>query len=722
MRRFLGAAFLSLTLANAASIDRRALVSRHAPVNASEEIATSGLPVDSPLTVGNGGFAFTCDVTGLQTFDGIYQREGIPLETLSRWCWHSEPNPADHRLEDASKPYTQGDGRRVSYPTDASTPAGQWLRRNPHHMPLGRIRLVYFKSDNTGLQPEDIMAQEQTLDLWAGTIRSRFEILGKPVEVTTLCHPRLDQIAVRIVSPEIAAGRLMAEISFPRGHELEVKNNPPLDWTRPESHRTELVALTKSRAELRRTIDGTRYQVGLEWSGRGEIAEYAPHHFLVYPTGASESFEFVASFRAGGRPETLPDFEETRAASAKHWRGYWSRGAAVDFTGSTDPRAAELERRVVLSQYLTAVQMAGDTPPQESGLTGGTWYGKHHSEMIWWHAAHFALWGRDDLLEKNLAWYRKQLPEARRLAKSRGLRGARWAKMTGPDGRESPGGNPLIIWNQPHMIYLCELLYRNSPGPGVLVKYRDLVMETADCMASMAWLDDATGNYNLGPPLWIAQELHDPATSRNPSFELAYWKWSLGVARQWRERLGMKPVAAWDRVIDRLAPIPQKDGLYVALESHPDTFDNIASRHDHPSMLAPLGFLPGTGVDRKTMDRTLDAVLAHWDWETKIWGWDYPMIAMTATRLGRPEDAVEILLRDGPNNLYLPNGHCPQRVDESIDRRRKREIPTYLPANGALLSAVALMTAGWDGCGRKFPGFPADGGWTIRAEGLKPFP
>ncbi len=272
------------------------------------------------------------------------------------------------------------------------------------------------------------------------------------------------------------------------------------------------------------------------------------------------------------------------------------------------------------------------------------------------------------------------------------------------------------------MIYLCELLYRNSPGPAVLAKYRNLVIETADCMASMAWRDRATGNYNLGPPLWIAQEIHDPATSRNPSFELAYWRWALGVAQQWRERLGMPRDAKWDEVIQHLAPVPQKDGLYVALESTPDTFENLASRHDHPTMLAPLGFLPGHDIDRKTMNRTLDAVLTRWDWQTKIWGWDYPMIAMTATRLGRPDDAVEILLRDGPNNLYLPNGHCPQRVDESVDRRRKREIPAYLPANGALLSAVALMAAGWDGCGRRWPGFPDDGSWTIRAEGLKPLP
>lgn len=138
-----------------------------------------------------------------------------------------------------------------------------------------------------------------------------------------------------------------------------------------------------------------------------------------------------------------------------------------------------------------------------------------------------------------------------------------------------------------------------------------------------------------------------------------------------------------------------------------------------------LGFLPPTSaVDRETMDRTLDAVLAQWDWSTKIWGWDYPMIAMTATRLGRPDVALEVLLRDGPNNRYLPNGHCPQgsdiaRADQAAGRR---EIAAYLPANGAFLAAVALMVAGWDGCAVEHPGFPVDGTWTIRAEGLQRLP
>eukprot|EP01034_Spumella_vulgaris_P042267 gene42267-52408_t len=110
-----------------------------------------------------------------------------------------------------------------------------------------------------------------------------------------------------------------------------------------------------------------------------------------------------------------------------------------------------------------------------------------------------------------------------------------------------------------------------------------------------------------------------------------------------------------------------------------------------------LGQLPGDGVDRATMRRTLDAVLEHWDWATKIWGWDYPMIAMTAARLGATEQAVNVLLKsDGPNNGYTRAGHNPNK---------------------------GLPSSGWDGapaCAAATcaaPGFPAEG-WTVRAEAV----
>ena len=39
---------------------------------------------------------------------------------------------------------------------------------------------------------------------------------------------------------------------------------------------------------------------------------------------------------------------------------------------------------------------------------------------------------------------------------------------------------------------------------------------------------------------------------------------------------------------------------------------------------------------------------------------------------------------------------------------------------GGLLSVVAMMCAGWDGCEIVNPGFPNNGKWSVKWEGLKP--
>jgi hypothetical protein len=716
----------SLTVAEGESgtspIDRRALVSRHNP-------RVKAVDPTSPLSVGNGQFAFGVDVTGLQSLGELYYAEGIPIETLARWAWHSEPNPEGYTLVDAGTTFDSPRGPLL-LPTKASSPAGEWLRRNPHSLPLARIGLVLAESASAEFGPigrEDVTDVDQLLDLWTGVIHSSYRLRAVPVRVETAVHPTRDSLAIRIDSPLLAAGRLRVLVAFPRGHRLDVKNAPPLDWTEPQTHRTLVFERGAQHLELERVRDATRFHVGLAWGADTTLAELRPerHELLVAGAGSGPLELTVSYSRSPLGP--LPSVDETLRASRSHWPGFWRRGGAVDLRGSTDPRAAELERRIVLSQYLTAIQSVAEVPPQESGLTCNTWYGKHHTEMIWWHTAHFASWGREDLLARNLEWYREHLPTARQLAVDRKLRGARWPKMVGPEGRESPGGNPLIVWNQPQPIHLSELLYRAAPDRATLERYQELVQETAEALASMVHLDASRGTYALGPPLWIAQEIYDQATSQNPSFELAYWSWALETAQRWRERLGLARVAEWDDILARLAPLPVKDGLYVALGSHPDTFDNLDSRHDHPTMLAALGLLPGKRVDAETMRRTLHAVLERWDFAAKIWGWDYPMIAMTAARLGEPEIAVDILVRNRPNNSYLNNGHCPQRSD--VVRRPgigpgRNEIPAYLPANGALLAAVAMMAGGWDGApaNRPAPGFPRDGRWKVRYEGLRPLP
>jgi hypothetical protein len=207
-------------------------------------------------------------------------------------------------------------------------------------------------------------------------------------------------------------------------------------------------------------------------------------------------------------------------------------------------------------------------PPQETGETFNSWFGKSHLEMHWWHAAHFALWNRTAMLERSLPWYSKILPVARATARRQGYRGARWPKMIGPEGRESPSGiGVFLIWQQPHPIYFAELVYRADPSPRVLQKYREIVFATAEFMASYPFWDQATKRYVLGPPLIPAQESHPPKTTFNPTFELAYWAFGLEAAQRWRERLGLAREPTWDRVIRSLSPMPMRDGLYVNAES-----------------------------------------------------------------------------------------------------------------------------------------------------------
>jgi len=141
---------------------------------------------------------------------------------------------------------------------------------------------------------------------------------------------------------------------------------------------------------------------------------------------------------------------------------------------------------------------------------------------------------------------------------------------------------------------------------------------------------------------------------------------------------GLAPDPRWEKVRRNMAPLPVKDGLYLAHENCPQTFTE--RNRDHPSMLAALGVLPGQGVDREVMRATLTKVMKDWRW-ADTWGWDFAMVAMTAARLNEPGMAMDALTMDAPKNRYLPNGHNYQRPN----------LPLYLAGNGGLLLATALM-------------------------------
>ncbi|WP_286311516.1 hypothetical protein [Agromyces mangrovi Wang et al. 2018] len=409
---------------------------------------------------------------------------------------------------------------------------------------------------------------------------------------------------------------------------------------------------------------------------------------------------------SGAASASAGSVHATEQRSADWWEAFWTRGAAVELVDSADPRALELERRIVLSQYLTAVNCSGHQPPQETGLVTNSWQGKFHLEMHWWHAAHFAAWGRPDLLSRSISWYESVIGVARDTARRQGYAGARWPKQTGPDGRESPTDiGSFLVWQQPHVIYFAELLHRAGIDDELRSRLDVLVEETATFMSSFAASRD--DGFHLEAPIMPAQEFYDPHTTEDPTFELAYWWWGLHTAQLWRERSGRPRLAAWDDQLARLARPATRDGIYTAIATEPFTRVD-----DHPSMLAALGVVPTTAlVDPSTQHRTLEWVNAHWDWDT-AWGWDFPMLAMAATRTGDPNAAVDALLRDAAKNTYLANGHNPQMGNM---------LPIYLPGNGGLLAAVSLMCAGWGERASDAPGFPLEG-WVVRHEGFIPWP
>ncbi len=680
------------------AIDRERLVRRHHPVlERADPLA--------PLSVGNGRFAFTADITGLQTYPDRY-RDGIPLATQSEWGWHTVPAPRPVALADAVQRFDAG-GRRVPYASLQDSPAGGWLRANPHRLNLGRVGLALEDAEGRDLPLERITRIRQEADLWNGILHSSFEAAGVPVAVETACHPGIDQVSARVRSGLVGSGRIAVRFDFPYGSTEWGKD--PSDWRKPERHFTRIVARRDRSVALARTLDGDSYHVFIHWSGDARFVQHGPHSFGLEPAGRG-SFAFSVRFSAKADPGVAPPAQATFEAARDHWHRFWLSGGAVDLSQSSDPRARELERRIVLSRYLTAIQCRQSIPPAETGLTCNSWFGKFHLEMHWWHGVHFALWGDPEALGRTLPWYRSILPEARRTAAAQGYAGARWPKMTSPDGRESPSSvGVFLVWQQPHPVYYAELLYRLDPKQETLARYRDLVFATADFMADFARCDDSA--CVLGPPLIPAQEIHPPEETLDPAFELAYWRFGLETAQTWRGRLGLGREEKWDRVLARLSPLPEAGGRYRNADSAPDTFAHPAERRDHPTLLAPFGMLPGAGADRDRMRATLEAVMRSWDWQS-TWGWDYALIAMTAARVGRPDLAVEALMMDAPKNRYLPSGHNYQ------DDR----LPLYLPGNGGLLTAVAMMAAGWDGAPeRNAPGFPEEG-WTVRHEGLHPLP
>lgn len=676
-------------------IDREAVVKRH-------RVCTTGTLLKSPAQVGNGKFAFGMDITGLQTF--------VPFNTLSDWSWHSFPLPEGMRAEDYRPVVVETHGKKIAYElrNPDQPELSEWLTKNPHRYNLGRIGFRLLREDGTEAREIDLGNVRQEIDLWTGVVYSRFELNRKEVKVRTVCHPDKDMIGVSIESELLNDGNMSIYLDFPYPDGRYFKHYIGR-YDTISGHTSTFEKLAPNSVRIARTMDDTHYYATLDWTGPATFSRESEkeHTFLLQPRHTS-TFSFTCCFS----PEPVADVTESVASierkSAASWEKYWRSGAAVDLSGSKDPRWLELERRIVLSQYLMRANESGLFPPQESGLVNNGWFGRFHFEMIWWHGVHYGLWNRMECFDNYLNVYKDFMPKALERAKSEGRSGARWPKCTGNFNREWPGSaHAYLIWHEPHPIYFAEMQYRQKPAPETLEKWKDVVLNTADYMADYLFYDKKTKQYVLGPPVVVVSENTDPLQTINPIFELGYFRYGLRTALEWADRLGLseKRTKKWKEVLSKMAPLPVADGVYTTYEGIPDMWTKYT--YEHPALTGVYGMLPGDGVDQPTFKRTLEKVSKEWQFN-RIWGWDFPMLAMAAARTGQPALAIDMLMHPSAGFQFDEHGLA-----------TGGPFP-YFPSNGALLTAVAMMCGGWDGSEGEAPGFPKDGSWTVRYEGFVP--
>lgn len=677
----------------AQKIDRRAVVERH--IVKHHQVDTLG-----SLSVGNGHFAFTVDVTGLQSYPIEYAK-GIPLGTQADWAWHAFPNSSNFQRSETYRNALYA-GRQVSYALQGhqnvrKDSATEYYRQNPHRIHLGHWGFRIYSKTGKLLGLSDLKSIDQQLNPYTGEIQSHFEVEGIPVDVITWALHQDDGAQVVVKSPLLKTGQLRFYVNYPFPSQAFVDEGVKYQ---EGGHSTNLQRISSKEIQIEHVMDSLNYQTHVRSSVEFSCRNEANHSFELSPN-PSDEIQFAVSY--GHKP--IVGLKKARLFNRQVFERFWKSGGMIDFSSVNDARAKELERRMILSLYLTRIQSVGNEPPQESGLTYNTWYGRPHLEMTWWHLMHFGYWGREELMEPALAWYEKNLGEARKLAGRQGFQGVRWQKMTDPWGGESPSSvGSFLLWQQPHIIEMLDLMARSKPI-SFRKRYAPLIQETAEGMFSMMSRDDTLKTYRLGPGFIPAQESLPYASTYNAPLELAAWYQGLKKAQDWRLRLGLKPDQKWAHALANFPSLPEFQGIYQSTAGFGDSYQNPRYVSDHPAVLGAMGMLePLPSTETSKMRNTLEKVLNTWNWQT-TWGWDYPLMAMTALRLKDPHWAINLLLMPQEKNRYLVNGHNYQ------DKRLR----LYLPGNGGFLTTLAWMAKGSLG-NANYVGFPEN--WDVRVEGF----
>ena len=295
---------------------------------------------------------------------------------------------------------------------------------------------------------------------------------NEPVRVETCADPMHDAIAVRIESPLVAQGRLGVVLAFPYGS----PSSTGADWNRPDAHATRLT-LGRPAGRLRAATRQRSLRCAVEpgrADGGAALTEENKHTFVLAPDKARLPWNAFATFakeRITGAAARL-----LRRQSGKHRAT--GRGSGPAAARSIFPQAAiRAGRNLSGGSCFRNICWPSRRPvrcrPRRAGCstTAGT------ASSIWKCTGGTGRITRCGTAGRCLsaAWVgtRESFPPPARRRRPQGYRGARWPKMVGPEGRDSPSGvGPLLIWQQPHPIFYAQLDYRLHPTVETLKKWQ----------------------------------------------------------------------------------------------------------------------------------------------------------------------------------------------------------------------------------------------------------
>ena len=380
-------------------------------------------------------------------------------------------------------------------PTSRATSARrrvEWLRANPHRLHLGRIGFRLTKADGTRARPGNLSGVEQTLDVWSGTIVSRFTFDGAPVEVRTVSSP----VTRRVVR----AGHVAPRRERAPGHRdpLSVRHGQTVtaDWTRPDAHTTTWSRPARggrlaSRAAW--TPMPTRWrrykhqQFRVARRGRATPVRAEPGAGLRH--ARADGLVYAGQWSGVSR-RGAPRFAVVAAAAAHDTgSGFWTTGAPSTFPAAATragmkSSGASCSRGTSRRSGARAPAPAGDGLPQQLGRQVPP------GDALVARRA-FAAWDRIDCSNRSLILRAHPAPRPRHRHKHR-VRGRPLAKDDRAAGAQSPRrSGPSSSGSNPTRLPTRSSCIGRDPDRATLEQVRPRGLRNRRVVASFAHRDEA---------------------------------------------------------------------------------------------------------------------------------------------------------------------------------------------------------------------------------------